>query len=86
MALLRRLDAFDVTFPDCSARSELKISERKVHRDGRAAKKGVGEKRLYVGHNEEELGHAVLDEAEDTLCGVHLDDEQALKGLDVLEG
>ena len=31
-------------------------------------------------------GHAVLDEAEDTLCAVHLDDEQALKGLDVLEG
>lgn len=55
MALLRRLDAFDVTFPDCSARSELKIRERKVHRDGRAAKKGVGEKRLYVGNDEKDL-------------------------------
>ena len=33
-----------------------------------------------------DVGHAVLDEAEDTLCGVHLDDEQALKGLDVREG
>lgn len=55
MALFKRVDSFDVTFADSFARPELKVKEDKVHRDGRKARKGVGEKRIYCGHDEAAL-------------------------------
>lgn len=55
MALLKRIDSFDVTYADSFARKELKVREYRVHRDGSAAGKGVGEKRLYMGHDEKAL-------------------------------
>ena len=50
-----RIDSFDITFPDCSARPELKINEQRTHKDGSIAQKGTGEKRLYCGANREKL-------------------------------
>lgn len=55
MALLKRLDSFDVTYADSSARKELKVNEQRVRRSGIPAAKGIGEKRLYMGHKEDEL-------------------------------
>ena len=55
MALFKRVDSFDVTFADSFTRPELKIKEDKVHRDGSKANKGVGEKRIYCGHDEAAL-------------------------------
>lgn len=55
MAFFKRVDSFDVTFADSFTRPELKVIENKVHRDGRIAKKGVGEKRIYCGHDEAAL-------------------------------
>ena len=51
------IDTFDVTYADSFARFELKVDEVKVHKDGKPAKKGQGEKRIYCGHNEEELNN-----------------------------
>lgn len=51
MALFKRIDSFDVTFADSFANPALKVNEVRVHRDGRIAKKGVGEKRIYCGHD-----------------------------------
>ena len=55
MSLFKRIDSFDITFADSFARTELKVRETKVHTDGSAAKKGVGEKRLYCGHDKDAL-------------------------------
>ncbi len=55
MALFKRVDSFDVTFADSFARPELKVNEVRVHRDGRVAMKGTGEKRIYCGHDIEAL-------------------------------
>lgn len=55
MALFKRVDSFDVTFADSFTRPELKVKEVKVRRDGRLANKGVGEKRIYCGHDEAAL-------------------------------
>ena len=50
-----KIDSFDITFPDCSARCELKVNELRKHIDGSIAKKGTGEKRLYCGADKEKL-------------------------------
>ena len=50
-----RVDSLDVTFADSSARKELKVNERRVHLNGSKAKKGVGEKRIYCGHDQAKL-------------------------------
>jgi len=50
-----RVDSLDVTFADSFARKELKVNERRVHLNGRKAKKGVGEKRIYCGHDQAKL-------------------------------
>ncbi len=55
MALFKRIDSFDVTFADSFAHPDLKVNETRIHRDGKAAVKGVGEKRIYCGHDEEAL-------------------------------
>ena len=55
MALFKRIDSFDVAFADSFANPALKVQEIRVHRDGRIAKKGVGEKRIYCGHDEKAL-------------------------------
>jgi len=55
MALLKRMDSFDVTYADSFARKELKINEHRVRKSGKAAGKGVGEKRMYMGSDEAEL-------------------------------
>ena len=55
MALFRRIDSFDVTFADSFANPELKVNETRIHRDGQEAQKGVGEKRIYCGHDEKAL-------------------------------
>lgn len=52
MGKLVRIDSFDVTFADSFARTALKVVETFVHTDGRKAKKGMGEKRIYVGSDE----------------------------------
>ena len=52
MSKIKRVDAFDITYADSFARRELKVQETVVHVDGRAAKKGQGEKRIYVGSDE----------------------------------
>lgn len=52
MDTLKRIDAFDVAFADSFARTSLKVVEPFVHTDGRGAKKGQGEKRIYVGSDE----------------------------------
>jgi len=50
-----RVDSLDVTFADSFARKELKVNERRIHLNGRKAKKGVGEKRIYCGHDQAKL-------------------------------
>ena len=55
MALFKRIDSFDVTFADSFANPDLKVNETRIHRDGQEAQKGVGEKRIYCGHDEEAL-------------------------------
>ena len=55
MALFKRIDSFDVTFADSFASPDLKVDETRVHADGQVAKKGVGEKRIYCGHDEKAL-------------------------------
>jgi hypothetical protein len=55
MSLFKRIDSFDVTFADSFANPDLKVNEVRVHRDGQEAKKGVGEKRIYCGHDEKAL-------------------------------
>ncbi|MGM9853291.1 MAG: HNH endonuclease signature motif containing protein [Muribaculaceae bacterium] len=55
MEKFKRIDSFDVTFADSFARPEYKVREIKHHIDGRQAKKGIGEKRIYCGHDEAEL-------------------------------
>lgn len=55
MALLKRIDSFDITYADSFARKELKVREYRVHKDGRTAEKGIGEKRMYIGHDEKAL-------------------------------
>ena len=57
MERFKIINTFDVTFADSFARQELKVYEVKVHKDGTLANKGVGEKRIYCGHNEEELNN-----------------------------
>ena len=52
MGKLIRIDSFDVTFADSFARTALKVDETFIHTDGRKAKKGQGEKRIYVGADE----------------------------------
>ena len=52
MALFKRIDSFDVTFADSFANPDLKVQEVRIHRDGQEASKGVGEKRIYCGHDE----------------------------------
>jgi hypothetical protein len=52
MNTLKRIDAFDVTFADSFARPALKVVEPFVHTDGRKGVKGQGEKRIYVGSDE----------------------------------
>ena len=47
----QRIDSLDVTFEDCCARQELKVKEKRVHTNGKKARKGVGEKRIYIGHD-----------------------------------
>ena len=55
MALFKRVDSFDVTFADSFTRPELKVTEVRVRANGQVAKKGVGEKRIYCGHDQEAL-------------------------------
>ncbi len=55
MALFKRIDSFDVTFADSFASPELKVNEVRVHKNGKVAKKGVGEKRIYCGYDEKAL-------------------------------
>lgn len=55
MALFKRIDSFDVTFADSFANPELKVREVRIRKDGQEAKKGIGEKRIYCGHDEEAL-------------------------------
>lgn len=55
MALFKRIDSFDVTFADSFASPALKVNEVRVHTNGEEAKKGVGEKRIYCGHDEKAL-------------------------------
>ena len=55
MALFKRIDSFDVTFADSFARPELKVNETRVRANGEEEKKGVGEKRIYCGHDEKAL-------------------------------
>jgi len=55
MSLFKRIDSFDVTFADSFANPELKVNEVRVHTNGKEAKKGVGEKRIYCGHDEKAL-------------------------------
>ena len=55
MALFKRIDSFDVTFADSFARPELKVNEVRVHANGDEARNGVGEKRIYCGHDEKAL-------------------------------
>ncbi len=55
MEKFKRVDSFDVTFADSFARPEFKVKEEKLHVDGRVARKGVGEKRIYCGRDEAEL-------------------------------
>lgn len=55
MALFKRIDSFDVTFADSFASPELKVNEVRVHKDGKVAEKGVGEKRIYCGSDEKAL-------------------------------
>ena len=55
MARFKRIDSFDVTYADSFTRKELKVRETFIHTDGTKAKKGVGEKRIYCGHDEEAL-------------------------------
>lgn len=52
MGKLVRIDSFDVTYADSFARTALKVVETFVHTDGTKAKKGSGEKRIYVGSDE----------------------------------
>lgn len=52
MSQLKRIDSFYINYADSFARSELKVVEAFVHTDGRLARKGIGEKRLYVGKDE----------------------------------
>lgn len=52
MGKLIRIDSFDVTFADSFTRTALKVVETFVHTDGTKAKKGSGEKRIYVGSDE----------------------------------
>ena len=55
MSIFKRIDSFDVTFADSFANPELKVNEVRVHTNGKKAKKGVGEKRIYCGHDEKAL-------------------------------
>ena len=55
MALFKRIDSFDVTFADSFANPDLKVKETRIHKDGQEASKGVGEKRIYCGHDEAAL-------------------------------
>ena len=55
MSLFKRIDSFDVTFADSFANPALKVNETRVHTNGEEAKKGVGEKRIYCGHDEKAL-------------------------------
>ncbi len=55
MALFKRIDSFDVAFADSFANPDLKVNEIRVRKDGKKAKKGVGEKRIYCGHDEKAL-------------------------------
>ena len=52
MGKLKRIDSFDINYADSFARRALKVVESYVHTDGTLAKKGSGEKRLYVGNDE----------------------------------
>ena len=52
MNKVKRIDAFDITYADSFARRELKVQETFVHVNGHKAKKGQGEKRIYVGSDE----------------------------------
>jgi hypothetical protein len=52
MSNLKRIDSFYINYADSFARAGLKIKEMFIHADGKLAKKGVGEKRIYVGNDE----------------------------------
>lgn len=49
------MNSLEINFPDCSSRKSYKIDESFVHADGSIAKKGSGEKRLYIGSDEKSL-------------------------------
>lgn len=71
-----RIDSFDITFPDCSARNELKVFEQRKHIDGRTSQKGTGEKRLYCGANMEKL---------DSFFGFHGKNDKSAKKFFILK-
>lgn len=62
-----RIASIDVTFADSFARAELKVCEKRTHLDGKEAKKGVGEKRVYCGYDKTALNEFFGFHKEDDL-------------------
>ncbi|MDE6402611.1 MAG: HNH endonuclease [Muribaculaceae bacterium] len=67
------IDSLDITYADSFTWKYLKINEHRVHRDGKPAKKGTGEKRLYCGHDEDEL-NAFFEFDKDPIFFIQKDD------------